>query len=134
SVARALLRWAGVRLARRLGRTALLHAAGAALVGAVILGPTLGRAIAGLITGGNAPFAGDLQVYSWSPLNALHRVFMTGDGQLIYNLPNGIYYGLAPGSWWYFGPILAVLIVAGRWALLRRPVATKAGSRGARRG
>src|SRR5207245_578063 len=126
-VALPFLGWAFVLLARRLGRTALLHAAGAALVGAVILGPTLGRAIAGLITGGDAPFAGDLQVYSWSPLNALHRVFMTGDGQLIYNLPNGLYYALAPGSWWYFGPILAALIVAGLGAVLRRRVAPTAG-------
>jgi 4-amino-4-deoxy-L-arabinose transferase-like glycosyltransferase len=108
-------------------RAALRHAAGAAAIGALILGPTLVPAIAGLIAGGNAPFAGDLQVYSWSPLNALRRVFMTGDGQLIYSLPNGLYYAVAPGSWWYFGPLLAALIVAGLWAVLRRRVAPAAG-------
>ena len=112
--------WALVLLARRPRRTSLLHAAGAAVVGAVILGPTLAPAIAGLVTGGNAPFAGDLQVYSWSPLNALQRVFMTGDGRLVYNLPNGLYYLIAPATWWYFGPILAALIVPGLWGALRR--------------
>ena len=119
--------WALVLLARRRRRTGLLHAAGAAVVGAVILGPTLVPAIAGLVTGGNAPFAGDLQVYSWSPLNALQRVFMTGDGQLIYNLPNGLYYALAPGSWWYFGPILAALVVRGLWGVLRRGTVSSVG-------
>jgi len=118
--------WALVLLARRPRRTALLHGAGAAVVGAVILGPTLAPAIAGLIAGGNAPFAGDLQVYSWSPLNALRRVFMTGDGRLVYSLPNGLYYALAPGSWWYFGPILALLIAPGLWAVLRRRTASAA--------
>jgi 4-amino-4-deoxy-L-arabinose transferase-like glycosyltransferase len=119
--------WALALLARRPRRTALRHAAAAGAVAAVILGPTLVAAIAGLIAGGNAPFAGDLQVYSWSPLNALRHVFTTGDGQLIYSLPNGLYYAVAPGSWWYFGPLLAALIVAGLWAVLRRRVAPGAG-------
>lgn len=109
-----------VLLARRPRRLAFLHAAAAAAVAAVILGPVLVPAIAGLVAGGNAPFAGDLQVYSWSPLNALRRVFTTGDGRLSYSLPNGLYYAFAPASWWYFGPLLAALIVPGLWAVFRR--------------
>jgi 4-amino-4-deoxy-L-arabinose transferase-like glycosyltransferase len=113
--------WSLVLLARRPRRTAILHGAGAAAVAAIILGPVLVPAIAGLIAGGNAPFAGDLQVYSWSPINALRRTFTTGDGQLSYGLPTGLYYAVAPASWWYFSPALAVLVLPGlRAVLLRR--------------
>jgi 4-amino-4-deoxy-L-arabinose transferase-like glycosyltransferase len=112
--------WSLVMLARRPWRLALLHGAVAASVAAVILGPVLVPAIAGIIAGGNAPFGGDLQVYSWNPLNALRRVFMTGDGELRYSLPNGLYYAIAPGFWWFWSPPLAILAVAGLWAVLRR--------------
>jgi hypothetical protein len=112
--------WSLVLLARRPRRRALLHGAGAAAVASVILGPVLVPAIAGLIAGGNAPFAGDLQVYSWSPVNALRRVFMTGDGELSYSLPNGLYYAIAPAFWWFWGPPLAVFVLPGLWAVLRR--------------
>lgn len=115
--------WALVLLARSPRRSALLHGAGAAGVAALILGPTLVPAIAGLIADGNAPFAGDVQVYSWSPLNAVRHVFTTPDGRLTYTIPNGLYYGIAPGSWWYFGPLLAALILPGLWAVLGRRVA-----------
>lgn len=116
-----------VLLGRRPQRTALVHAAGAAALAAVILAPTVVPAGLGLIGGGNAPFGGDLQVYSWSPLNALRRAFVTGDGQLAYSLPNGLYYAVAPAQWWFFGPILAALIAPGIWAVLRRRVAPMAG-------
>ena len=112
--------WSLVLLARRPRRVALRHGAGAATVAATILGPVLVPAIAGLITGGTASFAGDLQVYSWSPLNALRRVFMTADGELSYTLPNGIYYAIAPALWWYFSPALALLVLPGLRAVLRR--------------
>jgi hypothetical protein len=107
-------------LGRRSRRTALLHGAGAAVVGIAILAPTVAPAVLGLIGGGNAPFAGDLQVYSWSPLNALRAAFTTGDGQLAYSLPNGLYYALAPANWWYFSPLLAALIAPGVWAVVRQ--------------
>ncbi len=112
--------WSLVLLARRPRRMSLLHGAGAAAVAVVILGPVLVPSIAGTIAGGNAPFAGDLQVYSWSPVNALRRVFLTGDGELSYSLPNGLYYAIAPALWWFWGPLLAALVLPGLWAVLRR--------------
>ena len=111
--------WVLTFLWRRPRRTALRHGAGALAVAVVVLAPTIAPAVLGLIGGGNAPFAGDLQVYSWSPLNALRATFTTGDGQLAYNLPNGLYYALAPANWWYFSPLLAALIVPGVWAVMR---------------
>jgi hypothetical protein len=112
--------WSLVLLGGRPRRVALRHGAGAAAAAAVILGPVMVPAVAGLIAGGNLPFAGDLQVYSWSPLNALRRVFMTPDGELRYGLPNGIYYAIAPASWWYFSPALALLVLPGIRAVFRR--------------
>ena len=112
--------WGLMLLWQRPRRIALLHGAGAAVVGIVILAPTVVPAVLGLIGGGNAPFAGDLQVYSWSPLNAANATFTTGDGQLAYRLPTGLYYALAPANWWYFGPLLAALIAPGVWAVVRQ--------------
>ena len=112
--------WGLVLLRRRPRRVALLHGAGAAAVGIVVLAPIAFPAVLGLIGGGNAPFAGDLQVYSWSPLNAFHKTFTTGDGHLAYNLPTGLYYALAPANWWYFSPLLAALIAPGVWAVVRQ--------------
>ena len=111
--------WALTLLRRRPPRTALLHGAAAAVVGIAVLAPTVIPAVAGLIGGGDAPFAGDFQVYSWSPLNAVHATFATSDGQLAYNLPTGLYYALAPATWWYFSPLLAALIAPGVWAAVR---------------
>jgi 4-amino-4-deoxy-L-arabinose transferase-like glycosyltransferase len=108
-------------------RAALRHAAGAAVIGALILAPTLVPAALGLFRGGDPPFSGDLLAYSWNPLNALHREFVTADGQLSYPLPNGLYYLFAPATWWYFGPILAALIVPGLWGALRRRTVSSAG-------
>ena len=112
--------WGLMLLRRRPRRIALLHGAGAAMVGIAVLAPTVVPAILGLIGGGNAPFAGDLQVYSWSPLNALQATFTTGDGQLAYSLPTGLYYAIAPANWWYFGPVLAALIAPAAWAVVRQ--------------
>jgi len=112
--------WGLMLLWRRPRRIALLHGAGAAVVGIAVLAPTVVPAVLGLIGGSNPPFAGDLQVYSWSPLNALHATFTTGDGQLAYSLPNGLYYALAPANWWYFSPLLAGLIAPGVWAVVRQ--------------
>lgn len=119
--------WSLVLLARRPHRIALLHVAGAAVVASVVLAPVLVPAIGGLIAGGNASFAGDLQVYSWNPLNALRRVFVTGDGVLSYGLPNGLFYAIAPASWWFWSPALALFILPGVWVALRRPAMTVGG-------
>lgn len=112
--------WGLMLLWGRPRRIALLHAVGAAVVGIVVMAPTVVPAVLGLIGAGNAPFAGDLQVYSWSPLNALRATFATGDGQLAYSLPTGLYYALAPANWWYFSPLLAALIAPGVWAVIRQ--------------
>jgi len=118
--------WALIVLRRLPVQTALRHAGSAALFAFAVLAPVIVPAVAGLIRGGNAPFAGDFQVYSWNPLNAFHKTFATPDGQLSYDLPNGLYYGLAPAFWFFLGPVLAAFIVPGIWAVVRgrwsRPV------------
>jgi 4-amino-4-deoxy-L-arabinose transferase-like glycosyltransferase len=111
--------WGLTLLRRRSRRIALLHGAAAAMVGIAVLAPTVLPAVAGLVGGGDAPFAGDFQVYSWSPLNAFRATFTTGDGRLAYNIPTGLYYMLAPATWWYFSPLLAALIAPGVWAVVR---------------
>lgn len=111
--------WALIVFRRQALRTTLLHAAVAAAVASIVLAPTLVPAAVGLIKGGSVPFAGDFQVYSWSPLNALHKTFNTADGQLAYGLPNGVYYALAPAFWFFLGPLLAAFVVPGIWAVVR---------------
>jgi hypothetical protein len=94
-------------------------AAGAALSGGIVLAALLGP---GLLVRGpaSAAFTGDLEVYSWSPLNFFRRQFTTIDGLLSYRLPNGLYYALSPGHPDYFTPLLAVLLAPGLWLLLRQ--------------
>src|SRR5579859_166163 len=95
-------------------------AAEAALSGGVVLAALLGPGLLAR-SGPAAPaFTGDLEVYSWSPLNFFRRQFATIDGLLSYRLPNGLYYALSPGHPDYFTPLLAVLLVPGLWLLLRR--------------
>ena len=82
-------------------------------VAALILVPAVAQPLIGLIRN-PAPaskFAGNFQVYSWSPLNALRRDFFTADGHLAYSQPNGVYYAEAPANFAYFGPLLAVWIL-----------------------
>src|SRR5262249_6634480 len=99
----------------------LLWAACASLVGILILAPIVGPPLMGLLTRPSEPaaFAGNFQVYSWSPLNALRHDFFTADGHLEYTLPNGVYYLIAPANLAFFGPLLAPWIVAGLWAARR---------------
>jgi 4-amino-4-deoxy-L-arabinose transferase-like glycosyltransferase len=103
-------------MARR-GLPALLqHGVAAALVGGLVLSPILFS----LASGTQGSFTGDLKVYSWSPLNAMRREFATIDGNLSYPLPNGLYYALAPAHRYYFTPLLALFILPGLWAVVRR--------------
>ena len=69
------------------------------------------------------PYIVDLQVYSWNPLNALRREFVTSDGLLSYPWPNGLWYALAPAHRFYFTPLLAPLLLPGLWAVARRRAA-----------
>jgi 4-amino-4-deoxy-L-arabinose transferase-like glycosyltransferase len=105
-------------------RTGLWHAAVATGVAGVILGPLLVQPLLGLLRdpGQPAAFAGNFQVYSWSPLNALRRDFFTADGHLVYTQPNGLYYVMAAANPAYFGPWLAVWILPGLWAARRWPI------------
>ncbi|HEY0584259.1 MAG TPA: glycosyltransferase family 39 protein, partial [Chloroflexota bacterium] len=107
-------------------RRALAHAAAALGLGATLLLPVLGLPLLGLLSHPTQPasFAGNLQVYSWSPLNALRRDFITADGHLSYAQRNGMYYALAPANLAYFGPFLAPWAAVGLWPALtmwRRP-------------
>jgi 4-amino-4-deoxy-L-arabinose transferase-like glycosyltransferase len=100
---------------------AMLHAAAALAVAAALLVPVLGPPLLGLLSrpADPAAFAGNLQVYSWSPLNAFGRDFFTADGHLSYALPNGVYYAIAPANFAFFGPFLAPCILLGLWAAVR---------------
>ena len=101
----------------RRGIPALLqHGLAAALVGGLILSPLLFS----IASRAQSSFTGDLEVYSWSPLNAFQREFVTLDGRLSYPLPNGLYYALAPAHRYYFTPLLALLILPGMWVVARR--------------
>jgi hypothetical protein len=104
---------------------AFAHAGAAALVTGIFLGPVLvGAADEAVRSGGGiAPFAGNFQVYRWSPGWALGREFVTPDGRLSYETPTGLYYALAPARWAYFTPIIAPFILPGVWVVLRRRAA-----------
>jgi 4-amino-4-deoxy-L-arabinose transferase-like glycosyltransferase len=98
--------------------SALLHAMAGVLLAGALLVPVLGPPLLGLLSHPSEPatFAGNLQVYSWSPLNALRRDFFTADGHLSYTWPNGLYYAIAPANLAFFGPLLAPWIAVGLWA------------------
>jgi hypothetical protein len=87
---------------------------------AAILVPVVGPPLLGLLSHPAAPatFAGNFQVYSWSPLNAFARDFFTADGHLSYTQPNGVYYAVAPANLAFFGPLLAPWIILGLWAAI----------------
>jgi Dolichyl-phosphate-mannose-protein mannosyltransferase len=105
-------------------RRRLAHAAVALGVAAAILVPAVAQPLIGLFRDPSQPatFAGNFQVYSWSPLNALRHDFFTADGHLAYTQPNGVYYAIAPANLAYFGPLLAVWVLPGLWAARRWPV------------
>lgn len=111
-------------LARRDRSVAIRHGLAAAVVALIVMTPVLAPAIRSFTTtGGELPFAVDLQVYSWNPLNAFRREFVTADGLLSYSWPNGLWYGLAPAHRFYFTPLLAPLLILGLWAVIRRHAA-----------
>jgi 4-amino-4-deoxy-L-arabinose transferase-like glycosyltransferase len=112
-------------LARQGWRKMISHSLAAALVVVLVLSPMWLPALrTWTADGGEAlPFAVDLHVYSWNPLNALRREFVTADGLLSYTWPNGLWYALAPAHRFYFTPLLAPLLLPGLWAVLRRRAA-----------
>lgn len=98
------------------------HALAAALPALIVLAPLGWSFLTGAVdpVSGRAAFAGNLQVYTWSPLNALRREFTTPDGLLRYRWPNGLWYALAPAHRYYFTPALAPFLAVGVVAALRR--------------
>ncbi len=96
-------------------RPRALHVAAALVIGGLIVLPVVGPSLVGLLTHPDTPaaFAGNFQVYSWSPLNALRHDFFTADGHLQYALPNGLYYAIAPANPAFMGPILAAWMLVG---------------------
>ncbi|HSN76950.1 MAG TPA: DUF2723 domain-containing protein [Anaerolineae bacterium] len=117
--------YAVLLLARQGRRQAIGHGLAAALAAVVVLSPMWLPALgAWAVASGEAmPFAVDLHVYRWNPLNALRREFVTADGLLSYTWPNGLWYALAPAHRFYFTPLLAPLLLPGLWAVLRRRAA-----------
>ncbi|MDW8269464.1 MAG: hypothetical protein RMN24_09890, partial [Anaerolineae bacterium] len=97
------------------------HALAAVLPALIVLAPLGWSFLTGAVdpVSGRAAFAGNLQVYTWSPLNALRREFPTPDGLLRHRWPNGLWYALAPAHRYYFTPALAPFLVVGGAAALR---------------
>ncbi len=100
---------------------AVVHGLAALGVAAALLMPVLAQPLLGLLSHPAEPasFAGNFQVYSWSPMNAVRRDFFTADGHLSYSLPNGAYYAVAAANPAFLGPLLAPWAIVGAWALLR---------------
>lgn len=115
---------AWIVLARRAPRPTITaaHAAAGVLFAMLILAPQTALSAAASSRSGVRwlAFAGDLHVYRWSPLNAFRRQFVTVDGTLQYPVPNGLYYLMVPGHWFYLTPFLAPLVVVGFLQLVRR--------------
>src|SRR5262249_47745280 len=106
---------------RAQGRLAYMWpgAAGSTLAGGGVLAALIGPGLMARSSAASS-FTGDLEVYSWSPLNFFRRTFTTIDGVQTYRLTNGLYYALAPGHPDYFTPLLAPLLAPGLWVLWQR--------------
>jgi 4-amino-4-deoxy-L-arabinose transferase-like glycosyltransferase len=100
---------------------ALVHVGAAAVVAGAIFAPVIAGALDD--SRGPAAFAGNFEVYGWSPLRIFQRQFATVDGTLSYPMPTGLYYAVAPARWAFFTPLLAPLILPGLWAVIRRRAA-----------
>ncbi len=100
-------------LARVRLRAAVGQAALAATVTMIVLSPLLGSLLSPASAEDPRAFFGDLEVYSWSPANALRSEFITADGVQRYRLPNGLYYGALPLHPYYFTPLLAMFLLPG---------------------
>jgi hypothetical protein len=111
----------GLSALPHLRNTAVRHAIWAVAIAAALLLPVLGPPLLGLLSHPDAPasFAGNLQVYSWSPLNAFQRDFLTADGHLSYPWPNGVYYAVAPLNPAFFGLLLAPWALVGGWVAFK---------------
>ncbi len=117
--------YALIVLARRGRATAFRHGLAAGLMVLLVFSPVILSTLRSILSPieSTVPYIVDLQVYSWNPLNALRREFVTSDGLLSYPWPNGLWYALAPAHRFYFTSLLAPLLLPGLWAVARRRAA-----------
>ena len=99
--------YALIVLARRGRATAFRHGLAAGLMVLLVFSPLILSTLRSILSPieSTVPYIVDLQVYSWNPLNALRREFVTSDGLLSYPWPNGLWYALAPAHRFYFTPL-----------------------------
>lgn len=111
-----------ILLGRQSRRRALRHLLPAVVVAAIILLPMAWPMLTSLLDPQQdaVTFATSGQIYKWNPLTALRRIHVSADGMLQYTLPNGLFYALTPARAFYFSPLIAVFILPGLWAILRR--------------
>jgi len=107
---------------RRPRRQALGHALVAAVVAAIILLPVALPISISLLDPQQQtiPFATTGQSYHWNLLTIFRRVHVSPDGLLRYTLPNGLFYALTPARAFYFTPLIALFLLPGIMAVLRR--------------
>jgi 4-amino-4-deoxy-L-arabinose transferase-like glycosyltransferase len=87
----------------------------ALLVAVLLLAPLWWAWLRGTVdpVSGHLAFAGNWQVYSWSPRHAWQREFVTPDGLLRYRWPNGLWYAGAPAHRYFFTVLLAPFLAVG---------------------
>jgi 4-amino-4-deoxy-L-arabinose transferase-like glycosyltransferase len=71
---------------------------------------------------GQLSYAGDLQVYSWHPANALKREIVNVDGRFTYEYATGVFYTRPAFHPAYIFPLLAPFWLLGLWAIRRTPL------------
>lgn len=93
----------------------------ALLVASIVLAPLGWAWLTGAVdpVSGHAAFAGNWQVYAWSPRHAFQREFVTPDGLLRYRWPNGLWYAAAPAHRYFFTVLLAPFLVVGAVTAVR---------------
>jgi hypothetical protein len=94
----------------------------------LLAGAVLAVLAGGLVVGGQLALGshtGDLEVYSWDPLNTLRRDVTNPDGTFHYALPMALFYAQPLVHPSYVFPLLAPFWLAGLWSSRRiaRPAA-----------
>jgi 4-amino-4-deoxy-L-arabinose transferase-like glycosyltransferase len=71
---------------------------------------------------GEVSYAGDLQVYSWHPANALKSEVVNEDGRFQYEYSTGVFYTRPAFHPAYIFPLLTPFWLLGLWAIRRDPL------------